>query len=161
MLWHARPSSTKMRVLLQRVGHASVTVEGVERARIREGLLLFVGICRDDGPEDIAWLVKKILSLRVFEDQDGKMNRSILETGGEALVVSQFTLHARMRKGTRPSFDRSAPPELAEPLYERFATELSAGLGRAVGTGVFGAMMEVSLCNDGPVTLWLDTHQRE
>jgi len=150
-----------MRVLLQRVGHASVAVEGVERACIGEGLLLFVGICREDEAEDVAWLVKKIVSLRLFEDEDGKMNRSILETGGEALVVSQFTLHARMRKGTRPSFDRAAPPELAEPLYERFAAELSAALGRAVATGVFGAMMEVSLLNDGPVTLWLDTRQRE
>jgi D-tyrosyl-tRNA(Tyr) deacylase len=114
-----------------------------------------------DTPEDVAWLVGKILPMRVFEDDDGRMNRSLLDTGGGALVVSQFTLHARTKKGTRPSFDRAARPEVAIPLYERFVTELSAGLGKSVATGEFGAMMKVALVNDGPVTILLDSRVRE
>lgn len=152
---------TGMRVLLQRVGYASVTVGGEEKSRIGPGVLLLLGIDREDGAEDVAWLVKKVAALRIFEDGEGRMNRSLLDCGGEAMVVSQFTLHARMKKGTRPSFERAAKPEVAIPLYERFVAEFSAALGKPVATGEFGAMMEVALLNDGPVTLWLDSQRRE
>ncbi len=128
---------------------------------IGPGLLLLVGVEQADGPEDVTWLATKILSLRLFEDADGKMNRSILECGGEALVVSQFTLAARVKKGTRPSFERAARPEQAEPLYLSLAEDLAVGLGKPVPTGVFGAMMEVDLVNDGPVTIWIDSRDRE
>lgn len=150
-----------MRVLLQRVSEASMTIETMEKSRIGAGFLLLLGIEKEDGEEDIEWLVKKLLSLRVFEDDEGKMNLSILDVGGEALVVSQFTLHARVKKGTRPSFDRAARPETAIPLYEKFVNELEAGLGKPVGTGEFGAMMDVALVNDGPVTIWIDSRNRE
>ncbi len=150
-----------MRVLLQRVSHASVTIEGVEKSRIGPGMLLLLGIEKEDGEEDIDWLVRKLLSLRIFEDDEGKMNRSILDAGGEALVVSQFTLHARVKKGTRPSFERAAHPDIAIPLYEKFVDALETGLGRTVGTGEFGAMMDVALNNDGPVTIWIDSKNRE
>jgi len=150
-----------MRALLQRVSEASVTVgEGVTGA-IGPGILILLGIEDADGPEDIDWLVKKILSLRIFEDDDGKMNRSIVDTGGEVLVVSQFTLHARVKKGTRPSFDRAARPEIAIPLYERFVREIGEASGKTTATGEFGAMMKVALVNDGPVTIWIDTKNRE
>ena len=150
-----------MRVLLQRVSHASVTIEGVEKSQIGPGMLLLLGIEKEDGEEDIDWLVRKLLSLRIFEDDKGKMNRSILDTGGEALVVSQFTLHARVKKGTRPSFERAAHPYIAIPLYKKFTDALETGLGRTVGTGEFGAMMDVALINDGPVTIWIDSKNRE
>ena len=150
-----------MRVLLQRVSHASVTIEGVEKSQIGPGMLLLLGIEKEDGEEDIDWLVRKLLSLRIFEDDKGKMNRSILDTGGEALVVSQFTLHARVKKGTRPSFERAAHPYIAIPLYKKFTAALETGLGRTVGTGEFGAMMDVALNNDGPVTIWIDSKNRE
>lgn len=150
-----------MRVLLQRVSHASVTIDGKERSRIGAGLLLLLGIEHDDGEEDIEWLVKKFLSLRVFEDSEGKMNLSILDEEGDILVVSQFTLHARVKKGTRPSFDRAARPEVAIPLYESFVAVLEDGLGKPVQTGEFGAMMKVELLNDGPVTIWIDSRNRE
>ncbi|NRB74132.1 MAG: D-tyrosyl-tRNA(Tyr) deacylase [Verrucomicrobiales bacterium] len=150
-----------MRVLLQRVRHASVTIEGVEKSRIGPGMLLLLGIEKEDGDEDIDWLVRKLLSLRIYEDAEGKMNRSILDVGGEALVVSQFTLHARVKKGTRPSFERAAHPDIAIPLYEKFITTLEAGLDKKVGTGEFGAMMDVGLTNDGPVTIWIDSKNRE
>lgn len=150
-----------MRVLLQRVSHASVTIEGVEKSQIGPGMLLLLGIEKEDVEEDVDWLVRKLLSLRIFEDDEGKMNRSILDTGGEALVVSQFTLHARVKKGTRPSFERAAPPDIAIPLYEKFINALETGLGRTVGTGEFGAMMDVALNNDGPVTIWIDSKNRE
>ncbi len=157
-----RSSSEAMRVLLQRVGEARVTVEGGRvTGAIGAGFLILLGIGQEDDTTDIDWLVGKILALRVFEDEEGKMNLSILETGGEALVVSQFTLHARVKKGTRPSFERAARPELAIPLYERFVAELAAGLGKPVPTGEFGAMMQVALVNDGPVTIWLDSRNRE
>lgn len=150
-----------MRVLLQRVSDASVTIGGVEKSRIGAGMLLLLGIEQEDGPEDIDWLVRKLITLRVFEDEEGKMNRSILDTGGDALVVSQFTLHARVKKGTRPSFERAARPEVAIPLYERFVAALERELGKPVPTGEFGAMMEVALRNDGPVTIWIDSRNRE
>lgn len=150
-----------MRVLLQRVKRAAVRVGGIEVSAIGPGLVLLVGVEQADGPEDVTWLATKILSLRLFVDADGKMNRSILDCGGEAIVVSQFTLHARVKKGTRPSFERAARPELAEPLYLSLANDLAVGLGKPVPTGVFGAMMEVDLVNDGPVTIWIDSRDRE
>ncbi len=146
---------------MQRVSKASVTISGKEKSRIGRGMLLFVGIGKDDASEDIAWLIKKILSLRIFEDSDGKMNLSILDTGGEILVVSQFTLHARVKKGTRPSFERAASPDLAIPLYEQFISDLETAQGKPIATGKFGAMMDVALVNDGPVTIWIDSKNRE
>lgn len=150
-----------MRVLLQRVSNASVTIDGTERSRIGHGMLILLGIEHEDTAEDIDWLVKKLITLRIFEDEEGKMNRAIGEIGGEALVVSQFTLHARVKKGTRPSFDKAARPEVAIPLYERFVGELGDAMGRPVSTGEFGAMMHVGLVNDGPVTIWIDSRNRE
>jgi D-tyrosyl-tRNA(Tyr) deacylase len=159
--WPAGEEYDAMRVLLQRVSDASVTIDGAEKSRIGRGILLLLGIEHEDGEEDIEWLVKKLLSLRIFEDEDGKMNLSILDVGGEALVVSQFTLHARVKKGTRPGFDRAARPEVAIPLYEKFVAAFEEGLGKPVGTGEFGAMMKVALTNDGPVTIWIDSRNRE
>ena len=150
-----------MRILLQRVSEASVTIGGCEKSRIGSGMLILLGIEQEDGPEDVEWLVTKVLSLRIFEDPDGKMNLSLLDVGGEALIVSQFTLHARVKKGTRPSFERAARPEFAIPLYDRFISTFENGLGKPVGTGEFGAMMQVALINDGPVTIWLDSRNRE
>jgi len=150
-----------MRAVLQRVSEASVTVGERITGEIGPGFLILLGVEEGDTATDFAWLVGKILPMRVFEDEDGKMNRSILDTGGGALVVSQFTLHARTKKGTRPSFDRAARPEVAIPLYERFVAELSAGLGKPIATGEFGAMMKVALVNDGPVTILLDSRVKE
>jgi len=150
-----------MRAVLQRVSEASVTASGRITGEIGPGFLILLGVEEGDTATDVAWLVGKILPMRVFEDEDGKMNRSILDTGGGALVVSQFTLHARTKKGTRPSFDRAARPEVAIPLYERFVAELSAGLGKPIATGEFGAMMKVALVNDGPVTILLDSRVKE
>jgi D-tyrosyl-tRNA(Tyr) deacylase len=150
-----------MRLLLQRVSEASVTIAGREKSRIGRGMLILLGIEREDEAADIEWLVGKALALRIFEDPDGKMNLSLLDVGGEALIVSQFTLHARVKKGTRPSFERAARPEQAIPLYEQFLAAFAAGLGKPVGSGEFGAMMQVGLVNDGPVTIWLDSRNRE
>ncbi len=150
-----------MRVLIQRVTAAAVAIGGVERARIGAGLLLLVGIEEADGDEDIEWLPGKNERLRVFDDEAGVMNLDIVQTGGEVLAVSQFTLHASTRKGNRPSYIRAARPETAEPLYEKFAARLSRELGREVSTGVFGADMQVSLTNDGPVTILIDSKDRE
>lgn len=150
-----------MRVLLQRVSNASVTIEGKVKSRIGPGILILLGIEHEDGQEDIDWLVKKLITLRIFEDPDGKMNLSIMDAGGDALVVSQFTLHARVKKGTRPSFDKAARPDVAIPLYEKFVADLGAALGKDVPTGEFGAMMDVGLVNDGPVTIWIDSKNRE
>ena len=144
-----------MRVLLQRVCWARVSVAGHAIAEIGPGLLLFVGITHGDGEEQIQYLSQKIAHLRIFEDEQGKMNRSVLDIGGEALVVSQFTLYADTRKGRRPAFTDAAPPEIAAPLVERFAQALQT-LGVPVQTGQFGAHMDVELCNDGPVTIWLE-----
>lgn len=145
-----------MRVLLQRVTHASVTVEGRIIGKINLGLLLFLGVGQDDGESQVKTLVDKIVHLRIFEDDAGKMNRSLLDVHGEALVVSQFTLYADIRKGRRPSFTNAAPPAIAEPLVERFKDALTA-TGIKVETGIFGADMKVELLNDGPVTIWLDS----
>ncbi|MDA7922173.1 D-aminoacyl-tRNA deacylase [Verrucomicrobiales bacterium] len=150
-----------MRALLQRVSEASVTIDDKVYARIGSGFLILLGVEQDDDKTDIEWLVKKILGMRIFEDEEEKMNLSILDTGGDALVVSQFTLHARVKKGNRPSFERAARPEEAIPLYEKFISDFEKGLGRTVSTGKFGAMMDVALINDGPVTIIIDSRNRE
>ena len=150
-----------MRVLIQRTKHASVTIDGRCKSAIKQGLLVLVGIEDSDGKEDIEWLCKKIVNLRIFDDENGVMNRSVLDIEGEILVVSQFTLHASTKKGNRPSDIRASKPEIAIPLYETFCKELSLSLGKEVGTGEFGADMKVELLNDGPVTIWMDTKNKE
>ena len=150
-----------MRVVVQRVTEASVTIDGVVRSAIGQGLLVLLGVGHDDGPEDIDWLVKKIAGLRIFDDEAGVMNRSVVEIGGEVLVVSQFTLMASTKKGNRPSYINAAGHELAIPLYEQFCQALSKAIGRPVGTGEFGADMKVALVNDGPVTICIDTKNKE
>ncbi len=147
-----------MRALLQRVTHASVTVDEQIVGRIGQGLLVLLGVGQHDSEAQVKTLVDKIAHLRIFGDDEGKMNRSLLDVGGEALVVSQFTLYADMRRGRRPSFTQAAPPDLAEPLVERFKDAL-ASYGLRVEGGVFGAYMQVELLNDGPVTIWLDSEQ--
>ena len=149
-----------MIVVIQRVHSASVTIEGAVHSSIGEGLLIFVGIEEADGAEDIDWLGSKIVNLRIFNDSDGVMNLSVLDAGGELLVVSQFTLHASTRKGNRPSYIRAAKPDVAVPLYEQFVKHLSTLLGKPVLTGVFGADMKVELVNDGPVTIIIDTKNK-
>ena len=149
-----------MRVVIQRVSSASVTIDGAVRSAIGPGLLILLGVGHDDGAEDIDYLVRKTIGLRIFDDADGVMNRSILETGGDALVVSQFTLMASTRKGNRPSYVGAAGHETAVPLYERFCRQLSDALGREVGTGTFGADMQVALVNDGPVTICMDSKNK-
>ena len=150
-----------MRVLLQRVSEASVSIDGKKISKIGPGFLILLGITAGDDGADISWLCGKIARMRIFPDEEGKMNLSLLDTGGAALVVSQFTLHASTKKGNRPAFLAAAPPELAEPLYETFCTTLSAEIGKPVARGIFGADMKVSLINDGPVTLWLDSRAKE
>lgn len=150
-----------MRIVAQRVGEASVTVDGAEIARIGRGLLVLAGVAPDDTPEDGAWLAGKLARLRIFPDAEGKMNLSLADIGGDALVVSQFTLFASTAKGNRPGFSGAAGPDLAVPLYEGFAAALSRELGRPVPTGRFGAEMEVSLRNQGPVTILIDSKHRE
>lgn len=150
-----------MRAVIQRVTSAAVTVGGETTGRIDGGLLVLLGVAEGDTPADGEWLADKLISLRIFEDDEGRMNRSVRDTGGGVLVVSQFTLLASTRKGHRPSFHEAARPEAAIPLYEAFNLRVSAALGRPVATGRFGAMMAVSLVNDGPVTLVIDSRQRE
>jgi D-tyrosyl-tRNA(Tyr) deacylase len=150
-----------MRALVQRVSSAEVHIDGESAARIGAGLLVLLGIEEADEEEDIEWLAGKLARLRIFADAGGKMNASVMEVGGEALVVSQFTLHASTKKGNRPSFIRAARPEVAIPLYEEFLARLESEIGRPVGRGVFGADMKVNLTNDGPVTIWMDTKARE
>lgn len=145
-----------MRAVIQRVQHASVHVDGAEVGSCGKGLLILLGVAPDDSEAQVAWLVDKVSGLRIFADADGKMNDSLLDQGLSALVVSQFTLYGDTRRGRRPGFSKAAPPAIAEPLYERFCDVLAAK-GVAVGRGVFGADMAVSLVNDGPVTLILDT----
>ena len=147
-----------MRAVLQRVTHASVTVDGQIVGEIGHGLLILLGIGHGDSEAQIKTLTEKIVHLRIFEDEEGKMNRSLLDIGGEALVVSQFTLYADMRRGRRPGFTAAAPPAIAEPLVERFKDAIAA-YGLKVEGGIFGAYMQVELLNDGPVTLWLDSEQ--
>ena len=150
-----------MRTVIQRVKRASVRVGDSTVSAIGPGLLLLLGIEAADSEEDIQWLCRKILGLRIFDDEKGVMNRSIMDVGGEAIVVSQFTLHASYKKGNRPSWIRAAGHEHAIPIYERFVEVLSEGLGKPVGTGVFGAEMQVELINDGPVTICMDTKNKE
>ena len=150
-----------MRAVIQRVSHASVTINGSVKSQIQQGFLILLGICNEDSSEDVEWLVKKIANLRVFGDENDVMNRSILEVGGEALVVSQFTLFASYKKGNRPSWFRAGSHEHAIPLYEAFCTQLSEAIGKPVGTGEFGADMKVELLNDGPVTICMDTKNKE
>ena len=150
-----------MRVVIQRVSHASVTIEGKIKGSIKEGIMMLVGIEDTDNEEDIAWLCKKTVNLRIFDDDNGVMNRSILESGGDILVISQFTLHASRKKGNRPSYIRAAKPEIAIPIYNRFCNELSIALGKTVETGEFGADMKVELLNNGPVTICMDTKNKE
>jgi D-aminoacyl-tRNA deacylase len=150
-----------MRVLIQRVSEASVTSEGTVCGSIATGILVLLGIEHDDSFEDIEWLVTKLVNLRIFSDEEGKMNRAIGEVNGDFLVVSQFTLHASTKKGNRPSYVRAARPELAIPLYEQFVHHLQQASTGKVETGQFGADMKVALVNDGPVTIWMDSKLRE
>ena len=149
-----------MRIVIQRVSHASVTIEGHCKSAIGKGMLILVGIEESDGQEDIDWLCKKIVNLRIFDDENGIMNRSILETAGEILAVSQFTLMARTKKGNRPSYIDAAKPEISVPLYEKFVQSLQKELQKEIKTGVFGADMQVGLINDGPVTIIIDSKNR-
>jgi len=150
-----------MRLLIQRVSQAAVHIGGRIKSSIGKGLLLFVGIEEGDNEEDISFLCKKSLHLRIFDDDKGVMNRSVLEAEGDILVVSQFTLHASTKKGNRPSYIRAAKPEISIPLYEQFCTTLSTMLQKPVETGEFGADMKVHMVNDGPVTIWIDSKNRE
>lgn len=150
-----------MRVLIQRVKEASVTVQGEVIGKIGTGLLILVGIEEADGAEDIQWLVRKISQLRIFPDADGLMNHSVVDVDGGLLVVSQFTLHASTKKGNRPSYIKAARPEIAVPMYQQFIEELETASERPVASGKFGADMKVALVNDGPVTIWIDSKMRE
>lgn len=150
-----------MRTVIQRVQQASVIADGQPTGSIGPGLMILLGIEAPDDDADIEWLCQKVVNLRIFNDEEGVMNRSVLDIGGEILLVSQFTLFASTKKGNRPSYIRAARPELAIPLYERTIEQLTALLGRPVATGVFGADMQVSLVNDGPVTILIDTKDRE
>src|SRR5688500_4296182 len=150
-----------MRVVIQRVSHANVVVDGRTVGGIGPGLLVLLGIEDADGAEDIAWLSNRIVNLRIFNDAHGVMNRSLVETGGGILLISQFTLHASTKKGNRPSYIRASKPERAIPLYEQMKQQLESDLGRKVESGTFGADMKVSLLNDGPVTITMDTKNRE
>ena len=150
-----------MKAVIQRVSHASVTIEGSVKSSIEKGYLILLGICNEDSQEDIDWLVHKIVNLRIFDDENGVMNRNILDTNGNIIVVSQFTLMASYKKGNRPSWIRAAGHETAVPLYESFVSSLSTAMGRPVGTGEFGADMKVELLNDGPVTICMDTKNKE
>ncbi|MEP1035126.1 D-aminoacyl-tRNA deacylase [Ekhidna sp.] len=150
-----------MRVVIQRTTSASVKIDGVINSEIGTGVVILLGIEESDGKEDIAWLCKKISNMRIFPDDVGVMNKSLLEVDGEALVVSQFTLHASTKKGNRPSYIQAAKPDIAIPLYESFVSELRRLLGREVQTGKFGADMEVSLVNNGPVTILIDTKNKQ
>ena len=150
-----------MRLLIQRVREASVTIEGEVRSQIGQGLLVLVGIEEADGDEDIEWLAGKLLRLRIFDDEQGVMNLDVQQVDGELLIVSQFTLFASTRKGNRPSYIRSAGEAISRPLYERFVRRVEELAGRSVGMGEFGADMQVALVNDGPVTIWIDSRNRE
>jgi D-aminoacyl-tRNA deacylase len=150
-----------MRAVVQRVSEASVTVDGTVKGAIGKGLLVLLAVEAEDGLEDLEWLAGKILRLRIFSDPLGAMNRSVGDTGGDILLISQFTLLASTRKGNRPSFTRAAPPDIARPLCEAFVRQLAQGLGRPIACGEFGADMKVGLVNDGPVTLLIDSRRRE
>lgn len=150
-----------MRAVIQRVSKASVEVEGQLVSRIDRGVVVLLGIEPTDNQEDINWLSRKILNLRIFNDEEGVMNHSLLEKDGEVIVVSQFTLHAATKKGNRPSYIKAARSDLAIPLYENFVKQMEVDLGKKVGTGIFGADMKIELINDGPVTIIIDTKNKE
>jgi D-tyrosyl-tRNA(Tyr) deacylase len=150
-----------MRIVIQRVKHASVTINDVVHSSIQQGYLILLGICEEDTMEDVDWLVKKVVGLRVFDDENHVMNRSVMDIDGEALVVSQFTLYASYKKGNRPSWFHAGSHEHSIPLYEAFCKQLSEALRKPVGTGEFGADMKVELLNDGPVTICMDTKNKE
>lgn len=150
-----------MRAVIQRVLEASVTVGGVSISSMGPGLLILLGIEEGDGLEDVDWLSGKVGRIRIFSDEEGKMNLSVVDTGGEVIVVSQFTLHASTKKGNRPSFLKSAVPAVSEPLYEKFCAAVETEIGKPIGRGIFGADMKVALVNDGPVTILIDSRARE
>jgi len=150
-----------MRTVTQRVTHASVTIEGKLKSEIGQGLLVLVGFEAADTLEDVQWMTRKLLGLRIFNDENDVMNRSVMDIQGEILIVSQFTLHALTAKGNRPSYIRAAGHDIAVPLYEAFIAEVTKGLGKSVGTGEFGADMKVELLNDGPVTICMDSKRKE
>ena len=150
-----------MRAVIQRVSEASVSINNQVKSSINGGLLIFLGIVDSDTQEDIEWLCHKIGNLRIFDDENGVMNLSLIDTKGEVIVVSQFTLHASTKKGNRPSYIKAAKPDVSVPLYEKFVHTLENKLGKSIGTGEFGAMMQVSLVNDGPVTIIIDTKNKE
>ena len=150
-----------MRVLIQRVKKASVTVNNELISLIDKGLLVFVGICNEDNDEDIEWLTKKIANIRLFDDENGVMNLSVSDTGGDILAVSQFTLMASTKKGNRPSYIKAAKPDISVPLYEKFCTEMEIAVNKPIKRGIFGADMKVELINDGPVTIFIDSKNRE
>ncbi|MDX1314574.1 MAG: D-aminoacyl-tRNA deacylase [Eudoraea sp.] len=150
-----------MRVVLQRVSHASVTVSGEKTGQIGKGLLILLGVEDADTSEDIQWLSRKVVNLRIFNDEQGVMNRSVLEVDGEILLVSQFTLHASTKKGNRPSYIKASKPDVAIPMYEAFMKQLELDLGKPVAAGIFGADMKVELLNDGPVTIIIDSKNRD
>ena len=150
-----------MRVLIQRVKEASVTVDNEVISLINNGLLIFVGITEDDDREDILWLTKKIANIRLFDDENGVMNRSVIDAGGDILAVSQFTLMASTKKGNRPSYIKAAKPNISIPLYEEFCSEMEIAVNKPIQRGVFGADMKVRLLNDGPVTIFIDSKNKE
>ena len=150
-----------MRTVIQRVQHCSVTIDGQLKSNIGNGMLVLVGIEDRDTQEDIEWLCKKIANLRIFDDENGVMNRSVIETGGEIMVVSQFTLHASTKKGNRPSYIHASKPDFAIPMYESFCAEMGLQIGKNVATGEFGADMKIELLNDGPVTILIDSQNKE
>ena len=150
-----------MRVLIQRVKEASVTVDNNVISLIHNGLLIFIGVTDDDNREDILWLTKKIANIRLFDDKNGVMNHSVIEAGGDILAVSQFTLMASIKKGNRPSYIKAAKPEISIPLYEEFCSEMELAVNKPIQRGVFGADMKVRLLNDGPVTIFIDSKNRE
>ena len=150
-----------MKAVIQRVSNASVTINNTKVAAIQQGLLILLGIVDDDTQDDISWLSKKIVNMRIFSDENGVMNVSILDSQGDAIVVSQFTLHASTKKGNRPSYIKAAKPDIAIPLYEAFVKQLETDLGKPVQTGEFGADMKVELLNDGPVTIIIDSKNKD
>ena len=150
-----------MRLLIQRVRKASVYINNKQNSVIEKGLLILIGVENEDTQEDIEFLIKKVANLRIFDDEDGVMNKSIIDTNGDIMVVSQFTLHASTKKGNRPSYIRAAKPDISIPLYEKFCKSISELVGKEVKTGEFGADMQVELVNDGPVTIWIDSKNRE
>lgn len=150
-----------MRLLIQRVTEARCHIEGKVFSEIGKGLVVFVGVGHDEAPEDLEWLTKKLVQLRIFDDAEGVMNCSVQDVEGDVMLVSQFTLHAMTKKGNRPSWIKAAPEAISKPLYEEFVAKVEAALGRKVATGSFGADMKIELTNDGPVTIWIDSKNRE